>query len=246
MKKIYSLALVMCLLSVGIAYAGGSCNLAFGRDMFASEEDYNQMVTYCNSFTSSETCEDVGNEGFCVWEQGETVYTPIKDAKVSSSMPCSNFGLGRYALVNDKSWAKDRFYLGFDLSSIESSSVNSAVLRIPVYYTGSQVVGSVIQSWYCGGYDFVETTITWRNQPFNLGCSMVSTYTVPSVVIAGNPETWHEYDLTSVVNSELTKDKKFIIVLKHDVENGVNNYRYVQYLTKDYPEAEFRPQLVVS
>ena len=172
----------------------------------------------------------------------------IKDSKVSQSMPTSNFGLGRYMIVNSKAGAIDRSYIRID-ASLLTSSVSSAKLKAAVYYTGGNATGSGIQAFYCRNHDFIETTINWNNQPLDSQCSLADTFIVPSEVVAGTPETFHEFDLLNETNFEINDgDGVFTIVLRSALENtGLNhNKKYVQYLTKDYSEADFRPKFEVS
>ena len=180
---------------------------------------------------------------------------PTKDSKVAKAQPTANFGTGRYMMVNDKQWATDRSYLGFDLTNSGLGSVNNADLEIYVYQTGNQVVGSVIEAWYCYNLDFNELTINWNNQfakwktngaLLSGNCTLADGYTVLNRVNSGLPETKHTWDLTAEVNQALNSNKKFTVVLKHDTEDKSNNYRYAQYLTRDYPEASYRPHLVLS
>lgn len=178
---------------------------------------------------------------------------PIKDSKVAKAQPSYNFGTGRYMIVNDKYTATDRDYLGFDLTGI--NQVNNAQLEVYVYWAGSGAIGSVIEAWYCANTDFVETTINWNNQPSNWGysgnhltgnCVLADTYTITNYVYQGTPETKHIWNLTSEVNDALSNDKKFTVVLRHDKDMYSNNAHFIQYLTRDYSEAPFRPQLVIS
>lgn len=180
---------------------------------------------------------------------------PTKDSKVAKAQPTANFGTGRYMMVNDKQWATDRSYLGFDLTNSGLGSVNNADLEIYVYQTGNQVVGSVIEAWYCYNLDFNELTINWNNQfakwktngaLLSGNCTLADGYTVLNRVISGLPETKHTWDLTAEVNQALSSNKKFTVVLKHDTEDKSNNFRYVQYLTRNYAESSYRPHLVMS
>src|SRR3989344_9160634 len=180
---------------------------------------------------------------------------PTKDSKVAKAQPTANFGTGRYMMVNDKQWATDRSYLGFDLANSGLGSVNNADLEIYVYQTGNQVVGSVIEAWYCYNLDFNVLTINWNNQfakwktngvLLSGNCTLADGYTVLNRVISGLPETKHTWDLTAEVNQALSSNKKFTVVLKHDTEDKSNNFRYVQYLTRNYAESSYRPHLVMS
>jgi hypothetical protein len=187
--------------------------------------------------------------------QVAVIVNPIKDAKVAKAQPTANFGTSKYMMVNDKSNAVDRSYLGFDLSNTGLANISDAKLNVWVYWTGGSVVGSVIEAWYCADVDFNELTINWNNQPASWNkngnhlsgnCILADNYTITNSVIAGSPETFHEWNLTNEVNDSLSSDKKFSIVLKHDTETAFDNKRFVQYLTKDYAEVAFRPQIVIS
>ena len=115
--------------------------------------------------------------------------------------------------------------------------------------SADSIIGSPIEAWYCRNHDFVETTINWINQPLNGSCSLADTFNVPSKVIAGTPETWHSFNLTNETNFEINNgDGLFTIVLKSGLENtGITtNSRYVQYLTKEYPDSDFRPKFEFS
>ena len=171
-----------------------------------------------------------------------------KDSKVSQSLQNSNFGTGRYMIVNPKQGTIDRAYLRIDASGL-NNPVASAKLTVYVYQTGGSASGSGIQAWYCKDHDFIETTITWSNQPLDAGCSLADTIIVANEVVAGMPETFHEFDLTDETNLEINSgDGLFTIVLRSGLENtGIShNKKHVQYLTKEYPEAAYRPKFDVS
>ncbi|MBI2559481.1 VWA domain-containing protein [Candidatus Woesearchaeota archaeon] len=210
------------------------------------------LSTPCSTDNNECTIEHCNSQGACVTNP-QAELPPgcdpvIKDSKVSQSLPGFNFGLGRYMMVNPKQGGTDRSYLRIDASFL-SSNVSLANLSLAVYFTGSLIIGSPIQAWYCRNHDFVETTINWNNQPLNGSCSLADTFIVPNKVIAGTPETWHSFDLTNETNFEINNgDGLFTIVLKSGLENTgiLTNSRYVQYLTKEYPDADFRPKFEAS
>lgn len=197
-------------------------------------------------------------------------YEPTKDSKVAKALPTNNFGNGNYMIVNPKQGGTDRSYLGFDLG--QQGVVNSATLDVVTYWAGSATIGQKVQAWFCPNKDFNELTINWNNQPAtwdiygnptivtqillygkylvnrvtkgNNGCTLADEYTITSTTIQGNPETHHVWELTSEVNSD--SDKKFVVVLKAPTETFGDNSRYVQYLTRNYAEALYRPHLIVS
>src|SRR3989338_2092455 len=177
------------------------------------------------------------------------IVEPTKDSKVALAQASANFGTGRYMMVNDKKNAVDRSYLGFNLSAFAHPSVSNAELRIYVFQTGNTAVGSAIEAWHCSNADFNELTINWKNQPaawkpngLQVGnkCALADSFSVANKVMYGLPETFHSWDLTSEVNSALAGNKSFTVVLKHDTETAATNKNYVQYLTRDYPESDFR------
>ena len=212
------------------------------------------LSTFCETDDNDCTVQHCNGQGNCVINpqaeipkecEGEV----IKDSKVSQSLPTSNFGLGRYMLVNPKQGAIDNSYLRIDVTPLLGKTVNSADLKVAVYQTGGNATGSAIQAFYCRDHDFVETTLNWNNQPINSNCSLADSFVVPNEVVSGIPETIHVFDLLNETNFELSNgDGLYTIVLKSAEENkGItHNKKYVQYLTKEYPDADFRPKLDLS
>lgn len=208
--------------------------------IFCETDDIFCTIQHCNGAGQCVIDPEAKLPPECVFD--------IIDSKVSQSMPTSNFGLGRYMIVNPKIAGTDRAYLRIDVSPLLGNSYSDADLKIAVYYTGSNVVGTQIEAWYCPEHDFIETAINWNNQPLDGDCTLADTYTILGTVIGGIPETWHSFDLTNELNDELNnKDGKFTIVLRSANEGTVNdNSEYVQYLTKDYSEEAYRPKFEVS
>jgi len=183
------------------------------------------------------------------------IFEPSKDSKVALAQPTANFGKAKYMMVSDKINAADRSYLEFNMSGSGLSNINDAELRVWVYQTGKNAVGSEIQAWYCANVTFHELTINWKNQParwhkngshLSKNCTLADSYIIANKVSDGLPEAFHSWDLTAAVNDALSNDNLFTIALKHDTESSPNNFQYVQYLTRNYTEAAFRPQLVIS
>lgn len=212
------------------------------------------LSTLCVTDNNECTIQHCDGQGNCVNNPDaelppECVTEVIKDAKVSQGQPTSNFGSGRYMIVNPKTGKIDRSYLRLDASASLGDNLSLANLTLAVYYTGGNATGSGIQAYYCKDHDFVENTINWNNQPLNGLCSLAHTLTVPGEVVAGVPETIHTFDLLNETNFELANDDGlFTIVLRSAEENtGINhNKKYVQYTTKEYADANFRPKFEVS
>ncbi|MBD3203005.1 MAG: VWA domain-containing protein [Candidatus Lokiarchaeota archaeon] len=172
-----------------------------------------------------------------------------KDSKVAKAMPTSNFGKGRYSIVNPKERAMDRTYLRVDATPLMGQSFSEVLLKLAVFYSGANVVGENVVAYYCPEHDFDEDTINWVNQPIDKDCIKADTYTVANTVTAGTPETWHEFDITTETNNELTSgDGLFTIVLVSDLEDtGItDNSYFIQYLTRDYDEDEYEPTIEMT
>ena len=193
------------------------------------------------------TIDHCDGEGNCVLLNDTCPFNLSIDAKVAMAMPRSNFGEGRYMMVNPKQGAVDRSYIYVNMNRT-SSDVTEAILEIPVYFTGWGVVGHDVHAYYCPDHPFDENTITWNNQPFDEDCELADTYTMANRVYAGTPETWHMFNLTDVAQEEQTEgDGKFTIVLIAEDENMIPDHsRFAQYLTTEYPESSFRPNLEVT
>ena len=147
--------------------------------------------------------------------------TDQKDAKVSSAMPRSNFGDGRYMMVNPKVGGTDRSFIRTN---------EYGTLHIAVYYTGNNSVGDTIEAYSCTE-DFIEDNITWMTQPTD--CTKIDEYVITQRVISGIPETWHTFDVPAGT-----------IMLKSDSEGAVfDNSHYVEYLTSEYNETAYRPRI---
>lgn len=233
--------------------AYGNCDSSCGCVL--DPINYQCVAGVCGaSCTNDDDCDDNNlfsidscNQNSCQCEY--VFFDPIiKDAKVSKAMPQSNFGFGRYMMVNPKQTGTDRSYLRIDITPL-TQIVNDANLLITIYYTGFQAVNSTTNVYYCPNHDFDEGTITWVNQPLDSQCFVIDTFTVTHNVLAGNPLTTHNFDLTGLVNQEiLSGDKLFTIVLVSTIENtNINdNSYYIQYLTKEYPDEVFRPRLIFN
>ncbi len=216
--------------------------------------DFLDISTFCVTDDSECTIQHCDGQGNCVNNPDaelpeECISNITKDAKASQGQPTLNFGSGRYMIVNPKTGNADRNYIGVDVSASLGDVLSSANLKLAVYYTGGNATGSAIQAFYCKDHDFVETSINWNNQPIDNECSLADTLIVPGEVIAGAPETIHVFDFLNETNYELANDDGlFTIVLKSAEENsGINhNKKYVQYLTKEYPDADFRPKFETS
>ncbi|PYV44722.1 MAG: hypothetical protein DMG06_05285 [Acidobacteria bacterium] len=95
-----------------------------------------------------------------------------------------------------------RTFLRFDLSSISSTSITRATLKL---YVTSLIEGTApIPLFGVPSNSWTETGVTWNNQPA-FGSQLAST-SLPTI-------GWASFDVTSFVNSQLGGDKKVSLML---------------------------------
>jgi hypothetical protein len=168
---------------------------------------------------------------------------------------------------------RERYWLEFDISSSDLVSANTASLNTNVYYTSANVVQKGIQAWYCDGVGFDEKTLTWNTQPIGWdqktgaklkgnNCVLVDTFYPTQRVVAAYPyppvydpvthialyADQHKWNLKNIIDSELSGDGKFTIVIKYQAEYlpaGTTKH-WAQYLTEEYTDASFKPRLVLG
>ena len=92
--------------------------------------------------------------------------------------------------------------LRFDLSSISSTSITRATLKL---YVTSLIEGTApIALFGVPSNSWTETGVTWNNQPA-FGSQLLST-SLPTI-------GWASFNVTSFVNSQLAGDKKVSLML---------------------------------
>ena len=155
-----------------------------------------------NKTTSSALTLNVSNSG-----TGTQLisFNPVADTCVRAGTYASqNFGTS--ILLEEKNSNLDsydrRMFLRFDLSSVSSTSVSSAVLKL---YVASLVEGPApIAVFPVTSNSWTETGITWNNQPA-FGSQLLST-SLPTI-------GWASFNVTAFVNSQLAGDKKVSLML---------------------------------
>ena len=139
-----------------------------------------------------------------------------------------------------------QFYLRFDLSNIDVTKVNSAVIELTAVknWTDAETANQgrpTTQSVYLVADDWKELAITANNQPEILSDQPVLTFTADALVgevdLSASPI--HQYDVTSVVKQE--NDKILSLLFTTVFTNG----RRITYSSKEAIE-EKQPRLILE
>ena len=219
------------------------------------KEDYSNfpLSTYCETDDNICTIEHCNGAGSCVINPEaelppQCLINITKDAKVAQSRPTRNFGNGTYLMVNPKQSGIDRSYLRINAEGLTDNATNASLL-LYIYWSGSDAAGQGIEAWYCPDHNFNEMTINWNNQPLDGNCKLADNIIMGPQVVAGAPDTVHTFDLTDEINTEVSSgDKQFTVVIRSADENTgyLTNNKFVQYISSEYTETAYRPQLAVT
>jgi PKD repeat protein len=121
-------------------------------------------------------------------------FTPMADARVSSTSPTQNFGASSSLRARADATSAVQSYLRFAVGGLEGQRILGAVLRLRV--TEPSVEGGTL-TLAPGGWD--EATLTWEN------AAGVGTTVVDEVGTAF-PDAWVEFDVSEVVAAPGTYD----------------------------------------
>jgi len=150
---------------------------------------------------------------------------PTKDSYVSSANPTINYGSSIYIVTSDRAIDRRRAYMFFDLTSVGTSNVDLAQLTL-TQYVGS-TINQPISLMYCNNIVFDELTLTWNNQPAQFGVTTGNPLDGNCVLVSqASTNTW---DVKNIVNSELSGDKQFTLVVKYPTEVGATPYKYTYF-----------------
>ncbi|PYV36407.1 MAG: hypothetical protein DMG06_30800, partial [Acidobacteria bacterium] len=134
-----------------------------------------------------------------------SIFHPVADAYIRGGTYASqNFGtsISLFEKNSNLDSYDRRAFLRFDLSSITSTSIASAILKL---YVSSLPEGASPIALFAATSDtWTETSITWNNQPA-FGSQLGST----NLSSTG----WVSFNVTSFVNSQLAGDKKVSFML---------------------------------
>lgn len=187
---------------------------------------------------------------------------PSDDATVTESYPDSpetrtdRVGIRSWdASVGDiEDYRNIRSLLKFDLSEIPTgSTILDAELRLYCYYAGYTITGVTdVQVWSTRD-DWMEDTVTWDDQPWQLG-DVLDVWVPPEYVDKyGWPKVWASWTVADFVSNELEtdKDKMASFCLRAATESYDSQWRNVYFRSKDYTYGAtkiggYDPHLVVT
>lgn len=152
------------------------------------------------------------------------------------------------AYFGDGYW-EERALIEFDLSTVTSSYVDSAVLQLYMYffdnqqselgYTDSSVwVHRVTQSW-------TETSVTWNNSYDNFSAVDKVKQSDPDPTIPYDYDGWVTWDVTAIVNQWLSgaEQNYGFMLLIDDAESAAPNRKLM--VSSDYATATYHPKLIL-
>jgi len=154
---------------------------------------------------------------------GTYVYMPSDDASILELHPTDNYGREQALMIDRDSGTLDSL-LRFDLSSIDTTLISSAVLRL--YCTDSSSMGGTFQMTTSSNWN--EQSVIWRNAPDGYGIPL---HTLGPV----QQSDWYEIDITNTVLSMSSDD------LSLRIHSESTNR--AAYSSKEGPEP---PQLVLT
>ncbi|UKS27082.1 DNRLRE domain-containing protein [Paenibacillus sp. HWE-109] len=146
----------------------------------------------------------------------------------------TNYGTATVLDTKLESTSYDRNALvSFDLSAVTSTVGSAKVKLVP---TAVGMAGITNQAHLIANPTWMESTVTWNNQPAS--GTLLATWTVPA---AG---TAVELDVKSQVIAALSGNKKLSLKLSSPSNQG--SLGWVQYGSKEYGVAAYRPVIVIT
>jgi hypothetical protein len=147
--------------------------------------------------TSSEWFYDSTTSTMYLWAPGGVDPDNLQ-VKVKSSYADTNYGSSNVLYMRDSASPNTyKSFIKFDLSGITETSCNSASLVIRGHNKDSGT--NAVKIYAVSNDSWTESTLTWNNMPSNgsevFSGSVTDTY------------YWYTFDITSLVNSELSGDK---------------------------------------
>lgn len=163
---------------------------------------------------------------------------PSADAYVQSAFDMLNTGKSEWlALGTDVFLNHLRVYLQFDLSAIDSRDTLDWA-RLELYLNnwayGTEITD--IQLFFINNDEWVETLITWQNQPYSISCSILDT-----VVTHLKNTGWRSWDITQFVYNELNGDKKITFLMKLKNEDSSECISY--FVSKEHSALLRHPRI---
>jgi len=157
-------------------------------------------------------------------------FYPFQDAYVNEDDPDVNYGSLTYLWVTQA--PNKRTYIQFDFSSIPSSVITSATLKLYQYnYEGS---GDRTYDLYLVNNSWDEETITWNSL---LGTTSGDVLT--SSAIVNTSEGWKSWDVTfdvnACVNNISLPDHPYHGWMIRDHDEGISDSHGRQFASKDIP-----------
>jgi hypothetical protein len=174
------------------------------------------------------------------------------DTHVYSGSPETNFGDATDAVMVDKAWRQA--FIKFDLSGINSDSVDSAMLQFYIYPSTSAELAFTsddgIQFALTPKTDWDEMSVTWKTAKDQTGIAPEKIEweaDVPSNAIRGpssDKDRFYRIDVAKLVNQVLAARGKTLSL--HVLRNPSDSKRYFFFCPREDVNEAYRPRLLVT
>ncbi len=152
---------------------------------------------------------------------------PVADSMVASNNANTNYGTGNNMQTQTTGSVSVWPIMKFDLTSLQGTTVSSAVLRVYKFGTGTSHVISVSSA---ANDTWTQTGVTWNNKP-----SKGTVQATQTVAASG----YYEWNITGLANTEFGGDKTLTVYMADESTSG----NWSQWGTIEYSS---KPELVIS
>lgn len=183
-------------------------------------------VTATTSYGTSNAVSYTYNDG------GYTVTLyPSDDSYVLSSSSATNFGTTNL-VVQENANTHFHSYIKFNLSTVQGSTVTSAILRIRLRGCAN---AHTIKVYSCATDSWTNSGIKWSNKP-DPGSEQASIALTTTL-------DWYSADITSFVSGEFAGDKLVTVIM---MDPALQNRNSQYYSLETGASNGYEPQLVVQ
>jgi large repetitive protein len=182
--------------------------------------------------------------------------TAITDATARQGTPTTNFGALTTLTVSSGNGVNQRVYLRFDLTVCSPAIPASAIVRLAtlrLYMTAAPAVCRVLDLFPVTAA-WVETTLTWNNQPFGAAINNPPTASRSGTFSVGTPAGCQNLAAGYVVGGTVTADVAAFVaggatnfgwMIRDDVEGSATT-RTATFTAKELGTVAQEPQLVIT
>jgi len=164
----------------------------------------------------------------------------LGDAYVYVSAPDTNYGSLAYFYIQEDTLYQRRAYIKFNLSSIPAeATIDNAVLFMNQYRYAVTTTTASVYHQFNGSW--VESTLTWNNQPYPTGMNLTAESTNNTLNSLG----WNSWSVTNMVANSTSNGKTNISMVIKTSE--LVDTTGAQFCSKEYTtDTTLRPYLNIT